>query len=41
MKAAFIACMLTAITTSPFQAMIRHVFIFEPPVSLDVFGVWC
>ncbi len=29
-----------ALVAQPAQGMIRHVFIFEPPVSLDVFDVW-
>ena len=40
MKPAFIACLLMAVAAAPSQAMIRHVFIFEPPVSLDVFDIW-
>lgn len=40
MKPAIIACLLASLATQPAQAMIRHVFIFEPPVNLDVFDVW-
>jgi hypothetical protein len=32
--------LLTAFLANEAQAMIRHVFIFEPPVSLDQFDVW-
>ena len=34
------ACPLTALISQPALGMIRHVFIFEPPVSLEVFDVW-
>src|SRR5262245_63420936 len=40
MKPALIACLLVALVTQPAEAMIRHVFIFEPAVSLDVFDIW-
>ena len=40
MKPALTACLLAALVAQPAEAMIRHVFIFEPAVSLDVFDIW-
>lgn len=35
-----LACLLLALVSQPTNAMIRHVFVFEPPVSIEQFDIW-